>query len=137
MTPIRAALLSGLAWSAVAAGIVAGTDYDQTGLGLAATLAAGVAIGPAVYLGSRWAYVRGKAVRALWAVASLYLAALASGAVAGVVGTGSLDAFWLGAIWCWGLTLLPPFQALFVFAFVNHEWLRAEHLDARAAASAV
>ena len=133
MTPTVASLLSGLAWGALGAVAFGGDDWGWALPRLAAVVAvgAGVAVGALVYLGSRWAYRRRLPVRVAWSVVTLYAAVAATGAAAGLAGTGaaSAEALAVGLVACSVLTVFFPFWVLFGLAFLNHEWLRAVYLD--------
>lgn len=127
-----AAIISGVAWTVIAALILRSPEFWGR-LHEPRWLAclAGPFIGLALYYGSRWSYRKETEVRVVWAVASLYLAAGIYGLALGLLAqtlpgthpaTGGIwGPPWI--FWC-GLTMAPVFWPLFALSFLNHQFLR-------------
>jgi hypothetical protein len=123
------AMISGVVWTLIAAGILQdrSTFGRLSGLGWWACLA-GPLIGLAIYYLARPSYTSSVAVRVLWAVFSLYLATgfygVALGAVAALHPRPHEETWQclIGTpLMCWwGITFMPTLWPLFGVSYFNH-----------------
>jgi hypothetical protein len=126
------AIISGIVWTVIAALILWqpefwGRLHEMRWL----ACIAGPFIGLGVYYCSRWSYKKKTAIRVVWAVVSLYLAAGVYGLVLGLLVWPSRStnttpesilepvmAFW------WGITVIPFLWPLFGLSFLNHQFFK-------------